>query len=234
MNRSLLLFLLPLIIIPGRAQEIPGDSILTLRMKFLEYAIQKDSKAGNIWWTGWLAGYSTATVVQTGIGLAADEKALRQDMYLGAATTLLGAAGQLIAPMVKTGIGSTAQSFSSGSAPSSERVKKYEDLLEQLAAREKEGRAWETHALAGAVNLGSGLITWFGFKRDVWAGLGNFALNTCITEAQIWSQPMKARKDLKYYRDLYLDPTHPYFPDQNRVRLTAYAGPGIISLRITF
>jgi hypothetical protein len=234
MNRSLLLFLLLLFIIPARAQVIPGDSLLNVRMKFLGSSIQKDSKAGNIWWTGWLAGYSAATLVQTGIGLAADEKALRQDMYLGAATTLLGAAGQLITPMVKTDKIHSAEFGNSGNPPSQEQLQQYENLLEKLAAREKAGRSWETHAVAGVVNLGSGLITWFGFKRDVWAGIGNFALNTCITEAQIWSQPMKARRDLKRYNDLYLNPANAYLSDQNRVRLTAIAGPGIISLRITF
>jgi hypothetical protein len=223
-----------MLLVPVRAQDYTGDSTLNVRMKFLESSVKKDSRAGNIWWNGWLAGYSAATIVQTGIGFAADEKALRQDMYLGAATTLLGAAGQLISPMVKTDRISSAQFNASSGVATEERVQEYEKLLEQLAVREKAGRSWETHALAGVVNMGSGLVTWFGFKRDVWAGIGNFALNTCITEAQIWSQPMKARKDLKRYQDLYLHSSNVFLPEQNRISLTAFAGPGIISLRITF
>ena len=65
--------------------------------------------------------------------------------------------------------------------------------------REREGRSWKTHAIAGAVNLGSGLITWLGFKRTFRDGLENFALNTIITEAQIWTQPVRARKDYERY-----------------------------------
>jgi hypothetical protein len=216
------------------AQENPADSALNARMKFLVSSVKKDSRAGNIWWTGWLAGYSAATIFQTGIGLTADEKALRHDMYLGAATTLLGAAGQLITPMVNTEKITAAEFNGTAGAITEEQLQQHENLLEQLAAREKAGRSWETHAVAGVVNMGSGLITWFGFKRDVWAGIGNFALNTCITEAQIWSQPMKARKDIKRYQDLYLHSSNVFLPEQNRIRLTAFAGPGIISLRITF
>ncbi|MCK7538546.1 MAG: hypothetical protein MZV63_50095 [Marinilabiliales bacterium] len=48
------------------------------------------------------------------------------------------------------------------------------ELLKMLAVREKEGRSWKTHAIAGAVNLSSGLITWLGFKRTVWDGIGEF------------------------------------------------------------
>jgi hypothetical protein len=49
------------------------------------------------------------------------------------------------------------------------------------------------------VNLGSGLITWLGYNRTFLDGLENFALNTLITEAQIWTQPVKAVRDYEKY-----------------------------------
>ena len=68
-----------------------------------------------------------------------------------------------------------------------------------MGRREKEGRSWKIHAVTGVVNIGSGLITWLGFRRTVWEGVENFALNTFITETQIWTQPTRALKDYQNF-----------------------------------
>jgi hypothetical protein len=78
-----------------------------------------------------------------------------------------------------------------------------EELLKEIAEREKEGRSWKIHALTGAVNVSTGLITWLGFKRSVWDGVEIFALNTVVTELQIWTQPTRAIKDYKNYCEKY-------------------------------
>lgn len=49
------------------------------------------------------------------------------------------------------------------------------------------------------VNIGSGLVVWLGFKRPFLEGVENFAINTAVTEAQIWSQPVRAIRDYKRY-----------------------------------
>jgi hypothetical protein len=53
------------------------------------------------------------------------------------------------------------------------------------------------------VNLASGLIVWLGFERNIWEGVGNFALNTVITELQIWTQPTRAITDYDNYIKKY-------------------------------
>lgn len=158
----------------------------------------KDMAGAKGWWYAWLAGYSGATVGQGVIYFTSDDKILRQDMALGAATTFLGAMGQLITPVVtKHSDYPTYREYVSGERPMS--ANQAAGLLKALAAREKEGRSWKTHAIAGVVNLGSGLITWLGYKRTFMDGLENFAINTVITEAQIWTQPMKAVRDYEKY-----------------------------------
>lgn len=158
----------------------------------------KDKAGAERWWYAWLAGYSAATVGQGVICFTSDDKSLRQDMALGAATTFLGAMGQIITPVLTKNSGypsyreyaSGEKSFSADQAAA---------LLKALAEREKEGGSWKTHAIAGVVNLSSGLITWLGYKRTFMDGLENFAINTVITEAQIWTQPMKAVRDYEKY-----------------------------------
>lgn len=154
----------------------------------------KDKAAAERWWNGWLAGYSAATAGQGIVYFTSDNKNLRQDMVLGAATTFLGAIGQLITPVLpKNSDYPSFREYASGEKSLS--ADQAAVLLKALADREKEGRSWKTHAIAGVVNLGSGLITWLGYKRTLMDGIENFAINTLITEAQIWTQPMKAVRD---------------------------------------
>ncbi len=179
-------------------QEIERDTTPGRDLPEIQMTALKDKAGAEGWWYAWLAGYSAATVGQGVIYLTSDDKTLRQDMVLGAATTFLGAMGQLITPVLpKNSDYPTYREYASGKEPMS--ADQAAGLLKALAAREKEGRSWKTHAIAGVVNLSSGLITWLGYKRTFMDGLENFAINTVITEAQIWTQPMKAARDYEKY-----------------------------------
>jgi len=172
----------------GQHGDFPGIQVTAL----------KDKAGVEAWWYAWLTGYSAATAGQGVIFFTSDDKTLRQDMVLGAATTFLGAMGQLITPVLrKDSDYPSYRDYASGEKPLS--ANEAAQLLKTLAAREKEGRSWKTHAIAGVVNIGSGLITWLGYKRTFMDGLENFAINTVITEAQIWTQPMKAVRDYERY-----------------------------------
>ena len=179
--------------------EIP-DSIIGERIQTIQLILNQGKPNANRWWYGWLAGYSAATVGQGGVYFLSEDKSTRQDMVLGAATTFLGAVGQLLTPRVPGyAPGRLAQIPDSTPEERLRKLYKAEELLKASALTEKAGRSWKVHALTGAVNLSSGLITWLVFKRTVWAGVGNFALNTAITEAQIWTQPTRTIKDYQNY-----------------------------------
>ena len=211
------------------ADPVSGISTIDLQMTALH-----DRKNAEIWWYGWLAGYSAATAGQAVVAVSTEKMTTRQDMVLGAATTFLGAMGQLIAPIGPRKALSrfpTYREYTSGGHPMS--AEESAELLKLLAAREKEGRSWKTHALAGAVNLGSGLITWLGFKRTVWDGIANFALNTAVTEAQIWTQPTRAIRDYeKYLREYHPEEEMP--PARPESELTVSVFPGGIAIRVDF
>jgi hypothetical protein len=213
--------------------EIP-DSLIIKRLEFLEKTLKKDKTNTERWWYGWLAGYSAATLGQGAVYFNSNSKTTRQDMVLGAATTFLGAAGQFITPL--TPRKEIKNFFLLPSSSEDDRLKKLtiaENLLSECAKREKEARNWQNHALCGAVNLGSGLITWLGFKRTFWDGLANFALNTAITETQIWTQPTLARRNYKNYCLKYLKngESLSYMPEINYY-LEAF--PGGIGIKVVF
>lgn len=178
---------------PISAQEIPEDTVVYLRVPEFRQIVKKNDSAVNTWWWGWLAGYSAATIGQGIAGIASDKLSNRQDMFLGAATTLIGAVGQFVTPVQPRSMRKL-NSFSRGSGTDYSQTNDYLEYLKLMALAESKGRGWQMHVASGAVNLGSGLITWLGFKRTLKDGLFNFALNTAITEAQIWSQPVRAKK----------------------------------------
>jgi hypothetical protein len=236
-SASVTLFLSVIFLLQGislKGQDGVADSVTDKRIQHVQLTALQDKQNAQIWWYGWLAGYSAATAGQVIVSLSTDNLATRQDMVLGAATTFLGALGQLITPIVSKNANADYPSYRdyiAGEQPLSEE--QAAELLKTLALREKEGRSWKTHAIAGVVNISSGLITWLGFKRTVWDGLANFALNTAVTEAQIWTQPTRAIKD--YER--YLRENHPeagMAPLKPESEWTVSVFPGGIAIRLDF
>jgi hypothetical protein len=194
-KKALFFILLGLQFFSLSAQELILDSITQQRLEEIQNLLRKDTKKALLWQNGWIAGYSAATVGQGIVCFSTGDKSLKQDMALGAATTFLGAMQLLMMPMVPP---KTISSEESNTAY-------FEDMMKELSRKEKAGRSWKSHALCSAVNVGSGLITWLGFKRTFMDGVANFALNTVITEAQIWSQSTRAIKDYNNYCKKNLD-----------------------------
>ena len=216
------------------AQEEAPDSLVKVRIQQIQQMLNHGKPAAKLWWNGWLYGYSAATVAQTAVALTNNNLKTKQDMLLGATTTLIGAAGQLLMPMVPVSAPKKLTLLPEDT-PEERIIKlnKAEELFAASAKREKDGRSWIMHAESGAVNLGSGLVTWLGFDRTLSAGLWNFALNTAITEAQIWSQPTRAIKDYKKYCEKYKI-GQPQVSYKSKPCLFVNTFPGGLSLRLSF
>jgi hypothetical protein len=72
------------------------DSVVIERIQIIEKMLVQGNPGAGFWWYGWLYGYSAATIGQAAVSFSSNNKGVKQDMALGAATTLLGAAGQLV------------------------------------------------------------------------------------------------------------------------------------------
>jgi len=216
------------------ARDELSDVQIQERLQVIRRMLERGKPAADRWWTGWLIGYGAATVGQGVVGLAGKDRRIRQDMALGVATTCLGALGQILTPMTAAKAPERLASIPENTPE--ERMRKLpeaEALLMESAVREREGRSWKIHAITGAVNLGSGLVVWLGFKRSAWEGAGNFALNTLITEAQIWTQPTRAVRDYDEYVGRYRSEGT---ADRLKYRRTwsIHAVPGGFGIRIHF
>jgi len=216
------------------AQDTIPDTLVQARIQYIQQKLDQGKPIASLWWNGWLYGYTAATIAQGAVFATSESLKTRQDMALGAATTLIGAAGQLLMPMVPVSAPKKL-ALIPGDTPEqrAEKLKKAEELFKASSDREKEGRSWKMHAVSGAVNLGTGLVTWLGFDRTVKSGLIAFAINTAITEAQIFTQPTRAIRDYKVYCEKYKAglPTALYKP---KTRWYVNAFPGGLALRMVF
>ncbi len=209
------------------------DSLVQKRIGIIQKMLDQGKPGANRWWNGWLIGYSAATVVQGAVMLTSHELRTRQDMGAGAVTTFLGAMGQIITPMVPGHAPDRLRAISGGSTDLDiYKLSVAEDLLRKSCLREKSGRSWTTHAVAGVVNAGTGLVVWLGFKRSFLEGLENFAINTAVTEAQIWSQPVRAIKDYDRYNRQFRQGRQA--SDCRNIIWYVNAFPGGISLHVLF
>lgn len=220
--------------------QVNGQQSVTFEGKneqpdYVKSILQKDGQRRSAWWWGWLGGYSAATAGQLIAGISSNKLSFRQDMYLGAATTLVGAAGQFFSPVSPPFQPAGTQIYSPGGSPGqNEQLANAEEMLKEYARLEAEGRSWKMHALSGAVNLSSGLITWLGFKRTWKDGLLNFAFNTAITEAQIWSQPMLAHRTYTRYMINNQKSSGSLDNKKSAINFSVKASPNCFSLCLSF
>lgn len=200
-------FLILLFSVNSYCQEDDMDTTqIEKRIQIIEKMLSYSKTNINTWNYGWLSAYSGATVVQGVIAVGTKDLSTRQDMILGAGTTLLGAGFQALNQINTSKDAETLLTLSDSTLEQKiEKLKKAEALLEKNAKKEIAGRSLQTHALNTAVNFGSGLIIWLGFKRSVWDGVTNFLINSAVTELQIWTQPTRTARDYKYYVKKYIE-----------------------------
>lgn len=188
--------------LPSRAiAQIPIDSTAQ-RILFLNKSLQSDQQGTKLWWYSWLGFYGAATVGQGAVYFSSSEKTTRQDMALGAATTFAGVVGQFISPFQPVSFAEKINMLPERTiAEQQDKLSQMEKFLADRSFMETEARKWKAHILPTSINLASGLITWIGFHRTVWDGLVNFGWNCVITETQIWTQPIRAKRALKRYKE---------------------------------
>jgi hypothetical protein len=238
MIKSLIIVLLLLLFFANSinlsAQDVSSDSLSHERIQYIQQALSQSRNKVNRWWYGWLGIYGVATVGQGTAFLLSKDVSTRQDMALGTSIALVGFGGQLLMPL-NTGHDADiiAQLPETTKAEQLSKLAKAEELFKQNATNEKTGRSWQIHALNEAVNLGSGLITWLGYKRSVWDGVGTFMLNSVVTEIQIWTQPTRTQKDYENYcRKYKSDKNAQAYEPPTEYYLRTY--PSGVSLRIVF
>jgi hypothetical protein len=210
------------------------DAEVTGRLAFIQKALDGGQHAADLWWYGWLGGYTGATAAQLAVRSSSHDEKQRQDMLVGAATTALGAVGTAIFP-VEAGCFASRLRAIPADTPEARRAKlaTAESYLRRAAAQEELGRSWKAHVTSAVVNLAAGLVIWKHYDRSTSDGVTTFALGQLVSEAQIFTQPMKAVRDLREY-ERKTDFTQPATSAANHPEWYFGASPGGVVVGVRF
>ncbi len=201
----------------ANAQEAsPSDEQVKARLAFLTGALDAGQPGAKTWWYGWIAGYSAGAVTMGVLAgahwndtklvgdLTVRDRGFAQDMLVGGATFALGVASLVMDPFVPATAARKMRPLPEGTPMERlAKLRRAEELLRQCARREKDGRSLKTHLMNAGVNAAAGVVTAAAFKRPWTDGLITFATGEAVSLLNIFSQPMRATRDLKKYEAGY-------------------------------
>jgi hypothetical protein len=178
-----------------------SDDEVAGRIAFIQRALDEGRKGADAWTYGWLAGYGGATVAQAAIYATSEDQHQRDDMLIGAATSAIGAAGQIVFPLRDGRLAARLRKMPQSTTEERRAtLVSAEQFLRRAAADEASGRSWRTQLISIAVNLSSGLIIWLHYDHSGRDGLITFGIGQLVSEAQFFSQPTRAVRNLTEYR----------------------------------
>jgi hypothetical protein len=229
------------------AQEAsPSEEQVKARLAFITGALDAGQSRAKTWWYGWIAGYSAGAVamgvlaatnwnepvIETFAPVPEPGRSFAQDMLVGSATFALGVAGLLIDPFVPATAGRKLRPLPEGTPMERlAKLRRAEELLRQCARREKDGRSMKTHLMNAGVNAAAGVVTAAAFKRPWTDGLITFVTGEAVSLLNIFSQPMRATRDLKKYEAGELGISGVSTPER---RWSFGVWPGGLSFRLQF
>ncbi len=189
-----------------------SDEQVTGRLSFITHALSAGQPRAKTWWYGWLAAYSAGAVaggILAGSHWAdkkiegsetVPDREFAEGMLVGGATFVLGVGGLLLDPFVPATAARKLRPLPETTPMERlEKLRRAEELLRQCARREKDGRSLKTHLLNAGVNAAAGVVTKAAFHQSWGSALITFASGEAVSLLNIFTQPMRATRDLKKY-----------------------------------
>jgi hypothetical protein len=215
-----------------------SDDQVKERLAFISESLETGQPGARRWWYGWIGGYAVGAAAM-GVVAATDWKtgldvdnSTGQDMLVGGGTFALGVVGLLIDPFTPANAAKKLGRLPETSAAERlGKLKQAEELLRKCAKREKSGRSLTTHLLNAGVNAAAGIVTVAAFDRPAGDGLTTFAIGEAVSLLNIFTQPMRAVRDLKKYEAGYPAARTAEAP---RLTWSLTAWPGGVGLRLQF
>lgn len=205
------LFLLAAAPLPAEAGNCPaiagGDPALAdvdaeARLDFIRTRLSRESARARVWSEAWIMGWSILTGAQLVLVPAFDDQGTRADLLVGAGSSAIGLAGQLVLPLEVIGDQRRLEDSLKKSPETPDRcalLRQAEEMFIKDAENEAEGRGWLMHGANALINIGAMLILGLGFDR--WeSGAVNGAAGLVIGELMILTQPAALEDDLDRYR----------------------------------
>lgn len=198
----MILGLLALLAVPvcaASAQEgAPADEV-DRRLRFLEERLDAGRTTAQVWQYGWTGVFGVSSVTNAWELVDTDDDDDRVRAAVDGVKSA-GALAQMLLNPLPARLGAEPMRADAGRTRD-QRLALGESQLQVNAARAEERWDIRQHLKAVGVNLVGGGIIWaFGDSGDA---LASAATGILVSEAQIWSQPWRARADLRDYRTTF-------------------------------
>ena len=181
--------------------DVPSDS--SGKISWIQDRLDQAVQPSRRWQYGWTTAYGGMTYLYSAQASELDETNEEDDRYdavVNASSSFLGFAGMLLDPLsTAAAAGQLKQLPESTDEEKQIKLDKAEDLLRRAAQREKRGKSWQTHALAGLVSLAAGVAVACDDDRTD-DGAAMFVGSMVVSEIQIFSQPTHALDAWEEYR----------------------------------
>jgi hypothetical protein len=233
----------------ARAQQTAAlsDDQVKERLGYIENALRSAQPRAETWYSGWLAAYYvgalaggmlagshwTDTKIETGETLP--DREFAEGMLVGGATFALGVGALLIDPFTPATAPKELGRLPGGTAEERQaKLEKAEELLRKCAHREASGRSWTTHLLNIGANAAGAIVTKAAFKQSWRSALITFASGEAVSLLNIFTQPMRATRDLKEYEGKYVGKNGGSMPSRPERNWTLSVWPGGLTFRLEF
>jgi hypothetical protein len=234
----------------ARAQEtaaFPDDQVQQ-RLSYIESVLKAGQPRAGTWYYGWIAAYTVGAAAGgilagshwtdrkegTG-GETVPDREFAEGMLVGGATFVLGVGALLVDPFTPATAARKLGRVPGNTAEERRaKLQQAEDLLRKCARREWAGRSLRTHLMNIGGNVAAGIVTKTVFKQSWTNALIAFASGEAVSLLNIYTQPMRATRDLKDYEAKYLGQKGgPALALQER-KWTLSAWPGGLTFRLEF
>ncbi len=185
------------------------DSQMRERLEFMKTSLNEGERSATIWWWSWLGIYSAFTAGSFTLAAMSDGDTEKITYTVSGVQSALGMIGMLITPFAPRYAPERVRVLPVGSRGEIEASYREAMRLFETAAEDAVfGRSWAAHVLALVVNGGGALVIWkkYGDRIEEDGGnprqeaILNFVIGTIVSEIQIFTQPVKAKSDMREYR----------------------------------
>ncbi len=183
---------------PGAASQL-ADLDARARLEHIQHELGRTASRANVWRWGWGLGIVAATAGNLVLIPVLDSRASRIDLYVGAATTIVGLVPLLLMPLKVLRDHPALDREVAHGGDLCVLLADAERRLARDADNEADGRAWWLHA--GNVLLNGGVGLFLGLEYHHWtSGIINAVGGSIVGEAIIFTQPTGDIGALRRYR----------------------------------
>ncbi len=232
----------------ARAQATAlSDEQVKERLAFIETALEAGRPRAETWFYGWLGAYSVGSLAG---GILAgshwtdtkvegaetvNDREYAEGMLVGGATFLLGVGSLVVNPFKPALVPDELRAVPESSMEERRaKLERAEKMLRDCARQETAGRGLGTHLLNLGANAAGAVVIKAAFRQSWRSALVNFAGGEAISLLNIFTQPMRAVRDLKAYEAKFQDGKGAAEPAPAAPRWSLSVSPAGFTLRYEF